>query len=426
VRTVQRVVIVCVLMAFSLAMFASVASATAQWSRKYGLSCRTCHSAFPRLNYYGQQFMRNGYQDPYADEADGDELGKTELNERTFIDKIGNLLGVRLSFTPVQYTTNALANGDDRLALGSTDWVQFFVAGSIAENKSIFIEMAWEDEEFHYSWYKFGLHNLFDSSMANVIVGNLPARDYGAYPNRLRIMGPVKGDVFGIKSSGGASSGTNDEAPLNLSGSRPGIQYYGYQGPVLVWGGASPGDNGDEAHIGRDVNDKLHYWGGLRLEATEDMDLPIEGSAISAWFYKGTDTAGFEDARAYYKNAYDRFSVEAEVRTGDFELMAAYVRGTDDNWYLDGTDVEVEFNGMSIVGGYAHELENGPMLYYALQYDDITSDDAPGLEKTYLTPSISIFPRENIRVGLYGRIDMCDVDEDEKSHDIILNVRTMF
>jgi hypothetical protein len=436
-----RSILIVVLVTVLVAVFVVPASATAQWSRKYNLSCRTCHSAFPRLNYYGQRFMRNGYQDPDNAMADGDET-KKQLNDITFIDKIGNLLGVRLNLNVFEYKTNAIeeVSGEEdvenelksQLSFGNTGWVQLFVAGSIAENQSIFIEMEFTDEKYHYSWYKYGFHNLFDTSMANVIVGNVPARDYGAYPNRLRIMGPVKGDVFNIKSSQGANKSNLDEAALNTSGSRPGIQYYGYQGPFVVWGGVSPGDNGATSNIGRDLNDKIHYWGGLRLEATEDMGLPIEGSAVSAWYYKGTDTASApaEEERSEFgpvMNDYTRMSFETEIRAGDFEVMAVYLMGKDENWDLTVEDqLEIEYSGFSVVGGYMQETSAG-LMHYCLQYDSVSSDDVSDLEVAYVTPSISFFPRENIRIGLYGRFEMTDgLEDEEKSNDIFLNVRTMF
>jgi len=432
-KTVHRVVLTCVVLAFMVALLASTASATAQWSRKYGVSCRTCHSGFPRLSAYGQRFMRNGYQDPDAGEPDGDTLGKKQLNDATFIDKVGNLFGVRLNLTPIGLKTNQLVkkseDADDELkdqwAYGNTNWVQFFVAGSIYKNTSIFIEMAFDDRHYHYSWYKFGFHNLGGSTWGNLVVGNVPARDYGCYPNRLRIMGPIKADVFAVKSSGGASD--NDENALNASGSRPGLQYYGYQGPVLLWGGISPGDNGGDANIGWDANDKVHYWGGGRLEMSEGSNW--EGSGVSAWYYSGTDT-GDGAARAStfgpYENAYSRTTFETEVRWGGFEFMGTYLMGEDANWALDASKTKIEYNGYSAIGAYMQDVSGGQSLYYVLQYDKVDSDDVASLEKQYVTPSISWFPRENIRIGLYSRFDMRDVDSDEKVNEYFVNIRTMF
>jgi len=54
------------------------ANATSQWARKYKTSCSTCHNAFPRLNYYGERFMLNGYQDPDAESPDGGVLAKNK------------------------------------------------------------------------------------------------------------------------------------------------------------------------------------------------------------------------------------------------------------------------------------------------------------------------------------------------------------
>ena len=37
-------------------------SATSQWARKTGLSCNTCHTVFPRLTSFGEEYLKNGYQ----------------------------------------------------------------------------------------------------------------------------------------------------------------------------------------------------------------------------------------------------------------------------------------------------------------------------------------------------------------------------
>jgi len=42
-------------------------SGTAQFSRQYNTSCRTCHAAFPRLNDVGIAFKDAGFQFPEED-----------------------------------------------------------------------------------------------------------------------------------------------------------------------------------------------------------------------------------------------------------------------------------------------------------------------------------------------------------------------
>ena len=126
-----------------------------------------------------------------------------------------------------------------------------------------------------------------------------------------------------------------------------------------------------------------------------------------------------------YQNDYTRYSVEGTVRAGNFEVMAAYVMGEDENWNLDATDVEIEFDGVSVVGGYMFTLPDKRLLHTALQYDVVNSSDVASLEKEFVTPSISCFPVENVRLGLYGRIDTKN-SGDDANHSVFANVRTMF
>lgn len=46
------------------ALWPTPSAAVPVFARKYGLNCTNCHSAFPRLNDWGQRFRANGYQLP--------------------------------------------------------------------------------------------------------------------------------------------------------------------------------------------------------------------------------------------------------------------------------------------------------------------------------------------------------------------------
>jgi len=43
-------------------LFPEDSSAIPAFARKYSMSCQTCHAAFPRLNAFGEQFIRNNYR----------------------------------------------------------------------------------------------------------------------------------------------------------------------------------------------------------------------------------------------------------------------------------------------------------------------------------------------------------------------------
>ena len=306
----------------------SPAYATSQWSRKYEVACSVCHSAFPRLNYFGERFLRNGFQWPDL-EPDGDIEGKTEVGPDAFVDQLGNMIGFRLNLDAVRVRANKAVVGGElktQANFGSPNWGQLFVAGSLFKNVSVFIENEFEGDAFKFTWFHFGFHNL-GSKAINFQVGNLSPLEFASYPNRLRIMAPVKGDVFGVKTTGGAQAADN----LTISGFRPGIQYYGHGGPVVWWAGVTPGKGT------ADVNDDRHYWGGIKFEIPAD-DSDFQGSSVSVWTYQGTD--GTPDPAAVgadIDNDFDRVSLQGNLRWTNLDIQA---RG----WTL------VTTTGISVLG----------------------------------------------------------------------------
>ena len=81
--------------------------------------------------------MWNGYQDPDAEELDGNTKGKKTINDNLAIDRVSNLLGFRLNLDVARWDANSVKdNGkvEDAVTIGNANWIQFFVAGSIAKN----------------------------------------------------------------------------------------------------------------------------------------------------------------------------------------------------------------------------------------------------------------------------------------------------
>src|SRR5512142_3562969 len=76
-----------VLAALSTLAFAPRAGAIPAFARKYGTSCLTCHTAFPKLTPFGEAFRRNGYRFPGVDsdyvKQEKVPLGQ-EANKKTF------------------------------------------------------------------------------------------------------------------------------------------------------------------------------------------------------------------------------------------------------------------------------------------------------------------------------------------------------
>lgn len=419
--TLQKFVFTFVIVGLVVVLVAPQTQATSQWSRKYQVSCQTCHTAFPRLNNYGEMFLRNGYQDPDQAEPDGDTKGKMVLNDDMSVDNLINHFGIRLNLTPFQMKTNSLTVDGEKqsqLTLGQNNWVQFFVAGSITKNLSIFIEMEYTEDHYHFSWYYLGLHNLNNSSLLNFQLGNVSPLEFASYMNRLRQLGPIKGDIFGVKSSGGGSP----EDALNMSGSRHAIQYYGYTGPLTWWAGIGPGASA------ADVNDQLNMWGGLKYSLLEGS---LEGSNATIWFYNGTDATNTAGPGDQITNAFTRISPQVNLRMDNWDIQAAYVMASEDNWTLTDPATSLDYSGFSIVGSYMMGK-----WYPTIMLDNITAADNPGMELMKFKPALSYLWKENVRFGVYGQFDLreeveaADATADKPAYtpknDVQFNVRIMF
>ncbi|MBI5058724.1 hypothetical protein HZB60_02950 [candidate division KSB1 bacterium] len=405
------------------------------WSRKYDVTCQMCHAPnFARLNYYGERFLANGYQSPDLKEADGDTEGKKKYSDHLSLDnEIGHWFTARLNLTPVQLETKALTvKGEkkDKLTIGNTNWLQLFVAGSLSKNTSIYIENEFSagSEPFHQAWYYLGLHNLGNTSWLNFQAGRLSPVVFAPYPDRLPQLPPIGGGALRVTSSngGGVSS-------VDMRSPRYGIQYYGYQGPVSLYAGVTPGSKNSNAA------NQIGVWGGLRLWMPESGAEALKGSSLGIHFDSGTDAKNPAnkptDSLAYAENSFVRIMPGLNLRWKDkFDLQAAYVMGTEDNRKLVGTGAkEIAYNGIRAVGSY---FVNERWIL-SFHYDNVTTSDedkanlaaADPLKTDYqflYIPVVTYLMRENIRVSLYPGLDLRDkekISDKENHHLFYVNIR---
>lgn len=405
------------------------AVATSQWARKYDVNCQTCHTAFPRLSFFGEQFKRNGYQMPGTE--DGDE-NKTEVNEHLFIDKLQNLFGLRINITPARFQMNTLTTNGVRknnLSFGNPNWLQLFTAGSIFKNTSIFIETEIDSNGTsvaHNNWMVLGFENIFKTSLFNVRVGKLSPMENVSQSGRLRMIPSVRIEaISGIVSGGGYSAAaeaaalagqgvttansTHDDA-VPLANASPSIEVYGYKGPVLYSVGVTNGRGLT------DSNKYKNFFGTLRLDLE---DGPLAGSNISGWGYLGWDTAN--NARARQVDRFWRTTGSANLRWKDLDVVALFVYGRDDNWNLLPTKTRQNSKGISGQVGYLIS----PMLFTALQYDWVDGTDGSD-NFNRLSPCFTVMLRENMRIDLIGRIDLRNTPTTGRQHEVAVNIRSMF
>jgi hypothetical protein len=403
--------------------------ATSQWSRATGQPCSTCHTVFPRLNTAGEDYLRSGYQ---LMSAHGDE----DYKEPAFLEKLENMFGFRLNMTPIQLETKAFLEDSSeekgtRVTLGNPVWLQMFVAGSVYRDISFFSELEYSSSSFKFNWFYFNFTNLAKSPALNLQVGNISPLEFASFPNRLPQFPALKAEGMLKKSSDGKG-----EESVDMSSARPGLQYYGYGDWILAYAGVSPGTKAT------DVNQYLHYWGGLVFRLPANAVKGFEGSNATIHVYKGTDTkyTGFTASSTVTvdtlqrKNDFVRFSPQVNVRYLDkLDIQAAYISAKDDNWTLaaPGAEKEWKYSGIGLEAGYMPNMR----WHLGLHYDYYSSDSTiaigtyagePIWQYQRIVPGITYIINQNLRFTAYFEKDLSDDRGTDLSDKLYLNMRAMF
>jgi len=407
----------------------SDSNATSQWARKTGIQCTGCHTVFPRLNTMGEDFLRGGYQ-----------LEAAHAQDELFLEKVENLFGFRVNITPIMLETNTLledsaSSPKTRLTIGNPIWLQMFVAGSIYKDISFFSELEHAQGSFKFNWFYFNFTNLGNSPYLNFQLGNISPVEFASYPNRLPQLPALKSPIMQIKSSAGQG-----EESVDMSGARPGIQYFGYNDWGLLYLGLTPGAKAV------DVNQFLHYWIGFVFRLPKDVVTGFEGSTATIHYYQGTDTKGTGIAAGpQIENKFNRVSPQVNIRFRDrLDIQAAYVMITEDNvGLIEGTTEDYKHSGISVEAGY---MPN-PKWHLGLHFDahqsddDITAGDPgegePIVKFSRVVPAITYVVNENIRFTSYFELDLlkerspsgtyiADEDDQKAVNIIYINMRTMF
>lgn len=398
------------------------ANATAQWSRKYGISCTACHSIFPRLNSFGDEFLKNGYQMESTYKKNWEEAYPIDAGG-VKLDEVSNLFGFRLSITPFKLETYALqkdlaSEKGTRITLGSVNWAQFFVAGPIYKDFSFFTELEMGSSAYKMAWFYFNWTNITGSKAVNLQFGRITPMEYTSYPNRLPTLPELKAEVMLKKSSNGAG-----EESVDISSTRPGVQYYGtFADQLTVYAGTSPGASAT------DINQFLHFWAGAVYKIPESAIKGFGGSSVTLHYYGGKDTKGTGTA-TQIENSFTRIVPQFNVRWNDkLDLQFTYVIAKDDNWTLASTAKEFNYSGIGIEAGYFLN----PTWMLGLHYDKVSSDDLNNdgkddLDYQRVVPSATYIVNENIRTTAYYAVDLKEQPTGSKANNQLwVNIRIMY
>jgi hypothetical protein len=149
-----------------LAAGAGTAHAVPSFSRQMGVSCSVCHTAYPKLTWFGRQFKAQGYTTTADTQISQKVRDHTVLGLNKVPPVAASLTG---SYTALQKKETGTQNG----AVLLPDELSVFYAGRIAPELGAFAQLTYDSQEDHVSMDVLDLRyaHTFDVNDKLLIVG---------------------------------------------------------------------------------------------------------------------------------------------------------------------------------------------------------------------------------------------------------------
>lgn len=281
------------------------ANATPAFARNTGAECLKCHTlSFPRLNWMGERYFRNGFALPSEGKLDMGEFPeeKPQVKEKRMknlvLKDVGDIFSVRGMFLAYDKTENI-----PETSVGSPATLSLFVSAQIADNVPIWAEgeVSTDTAEFEIEEYFIGRTNIADSTLANVRMGGFTPTEWTSFSDQKR-------SLDSVNAHPGAYQGLNGFTMVAAGlGGNTGVEYYGYT-DHLLWalGYGDDGQNFDAATPAE--NEDKNMWAVGRFDF-------LKGSSVSlVYLNAGEVGATGEDLVAYVASANYRMGNTLDVQ----------------------------------------------------------------------------------------------------------------
>ncbi len=414
-----------VLFAAGVVFSASSAHAIPAFARKYGTSCVTCHTVFPRLTPFGEAFRRNGYLFPGIDsdfiKQETVALGQ-DTNKKAFPNAIWPAwvpsipgLAIGANGTVVTHPTK----GSD--AAKADNGAQFQLDGLIEEGH---LWGGWSIDDSTTLWFEFTVapgaadleraQILFNSlfgpkHLFNLVVGRgVPTLSsfspHSSYLSDTQFVSFAVTDIYG--GTGASWQLVDNFSLVELNGVAAGRLEYG----VGMNAGSHLTPRGTEnvyGHLG-------YKLGGMRLDG--------EGSTGSTnvaapWAETALTVHGFAShANSQFTNVIDggtsqdvsnTFGVGARAQLESLEFNAeAYWDKHDHATAVAGADGRPgEVKATVLWGELSYILY--PWLVPAVRVEHIILDPTGGISTNFtrILPGVAVLVRPNVKLTLIGTFE---------------------
>ena len=424
------------LLGICLFLFASPARAIPAFARKYGTSCQTCHTVYPKLTPFGEAFRRNGYLFPGTDsdyvKQDTVPLGQ-DAYKKVFPNAVwpGTLpvsapISIGFNGTAVIHpdTKSGAAVADNKSVFSMNDLVgeaHLFTGGSFSENITFFGEVTLTESGVSIEHANVHFNNLFGPKHAfNLTVGRFfpSVTSFGTHSSYVADTIMPGLSVTGLYGSTSPSWNLADHySGLELSGT--------FVGRFIYAAGVNAGANVDirpsenaYAHLGFKV-------GGMRLDGEGDTG----GNPTKPWAeYSLTgDVFGYRSASNFTPN---------QNPTGAMPAPITPVPALDDTAWTLGGQIRLQLQSFELNAGFYQEWHNEAFLdaagnqtggkalaYYSeasyivfpwlvpafrAEWIALEADGTQRIGEWRLFPGIATLIRPNLKATLVGQIEIAD------------------
>ena len=298
-----------------LAGWCSPSQAIPAFARKYGFNCGMCHTAWPRLNDFGQKYRMNGYQIPGQENLDKSilEVGGIPLALRTQAGYTSD------SFSPEnaeQETNQFQINGLDVLGGGALGYNKgFFLAylpriegGSGVEEQAAEMEQA----------------NVVFSRLNSTWLNARAGRFEGAYVpfSQLRSITISPYEIYAFNGSSGVSAaGTRGSLnPFALSDTTDGIELAGWGRRQWQYAfgfvNGSRGNNQDDSPADLYLRGAYVFGPGFGQSAGQRL-------GATAYFGQARPVTGGS------RHGFQRLGFDADLNKGPYNAEFQFISGRD-------------------------------------------------------------------------------------------------
>jgi hypothetical protein len=432
-----------------LALASAPAAAVPVFARKYQTSCQTCHSAFPKLNPFGEAFRLNGYHLPGETEEQikeepvslGAEAYKKVWPSAVYPGTIPGHVPLAINVKMADLYVSSHDETGTQIVHNDFQFPQeanLFSAGTMGDVLSFFSEVTFEQTpdgggEVGIEHARLHVNSPFGPPhTVNFKIGKF-APDVADGFQEMWLMTNNGVDTLFAYNPIGVDGGTGlaeEDAGISLPGLVQGIEFYGVAHHRLFYtvgvaNGLGPSAAGAfDGNSSKDVYARVDYkFGGMGLDGdTTGVQLPSENwrensLRVGLFGYHG-DGSGIdfelagedETALLQQDRSYDREGVYVSWYHGDLNIFGVALQGKDRLRTADAEtgdrigDTSPTYHSWFLQADYVIR----PPFQVSLRYEQLQPGDRSVDNLELVNANFTYLMRANVKAMLEYQRDMQD------------------